>query len=233
MNKQDLNKLTMMKALRSFMQNNQAKWQTINPIAQAYSQLHNLIEQVDATLLSVNDPNAGELEQKKNLQLSLIDEGFEIVSYIYAFAGATNNTVLKGKVDFPVSLLRNLRDGELSNKLRAVLELMAGHEAELEQYGATQQKADIVRNLINRYEQQLPKTRNNLSEQKSGNEMIKQTLKTAITLVTEQLDKLMIRFKKEDPSFYTAYKANRKIVDYGKRYEKPAETEEKQVEPVK
>lgn len=233
MDKLNLNKLTMMRALLSFMQKNQPKWQNVGPIAQTYYQVYNCVEQIDATLLAIEDANGGELEQKQNLQLNLIEDGFELVSYIYAYAAATNNLVLKGKTDFPISELRNQRDGELSGKIDSILELVVGHETELDQYGATQDKINSLRNLNNQYKQQLPKTRNNVSDKKSGNAKIKQLMKTASDAITEQLDKLMIRFKKEDPTFYTAYTANRKVVDYGKRYEKPAEPEEKQVETVK
>jgi len=233
MDKLNLNKLTMMRALLSFMQKNQAKWQNIGPIAQLYYQIYNCVEQIDAILVTIEDSNGGELNQKQNLQLSLIEDGFELVSFIYAYAVATNNVVLKGKSGFPISELRNQRDGKLSGKIESILELVVGHESELDPYGATQDKINNLRNLNNQYKQQLPKTRNNVSEKKSGNEKVKQLMKTASDAITEQLDKLMLRFKKEDPTFYVAYTSNRKVVDYGKRYEKPAEPEEKQTETVK
>lgn len=233
MDKLNLNKLTMLRALLSFMLKNQAKWQNIAPIAQVYSQICDLVDEIDSISQAIDNPNAGELDQKQDLKEMLIEDGFELISYIFAYADAQNNAVLRGKVDFPVSDLRNLRDGELPNKLKAILELVVGRENEIEPYGATPEKVESVRNLIGRYEEQLPKTRNNVSDKKSGNAKIKVAMKTATDILTNQLDKLMIRFKKEDPTFYVAYTSNRKVVDYGKRYEKPAETEEKQVETVK
>jgi hypothetical protein len=229
MDKQNFNKVIMMKALLSFMQKNQPKWQEIAPIANAVTRLQNLVDEIDATLLLTDNPNGGELKQKEILQTKLIEDGFELVSYIYAYADATENAVLKGKVDFPISDLRNLRDGELSQKIEFVLEQRKGHEEQLEPYGATPDKVNNLLNLISQYEEQLPKTRNNVADSKTGNKLLKQLVKTANLLLTEQLDKLMVRFKKEDPTFYTAYETNRKVVDYGKRYEKPAETEEKPV----
>lgn len=233
MDKLSLNKLTMLRALLSFMQKNQAKWQNIAPIAQAYYQIYNLVAEIDSISQAIDNPNAGELEQKQDLKEALIEDGFEIISYIFAYADAQNNAILRGKVDFPVSELRNLRDGELPKKLKSILELVVGREADIEPYGATPEKVDRVRNLISQYEQQLPKTRNNVSDKKSGNAKIKVAMKTATDILNNQLDKIMLRFKKEDPTFYVAYTSNRKVVDYGKRYEKPAETEEKQTETVK
>lgn len=233
MDKLNLNKLTMLRALLSFMQKNQAKWQNIAPIEQVYSQICDLVAEIDSILQAIDNPNAGELEQKQDLKEMLIEDGYELISYIFAYADAQNNAVLRGKVDFPVSDLRNLRDGELPTKLKAILELVIGRETEIEPYGATAEKVDRVRNLIGQYEEQLPKTRNNVSDKKSGNAKIKVAMKTATNILSNQLDKIMLRFKKEDPTFYVAYTSNRKVVDYGKRYEKPAEPEEKPVETVK
>lgn len=233
MDKLSLNKLTMLRALLSFMQKNQAKWQNIAPIAQVYYQIYNLVAEIDSISQAIDNPNAGELEQKQDLKEALIEDGFELISYIFAYADAQNNAILRGKVDFPVSELRNLRDGELPKKLKSILELVVGREADIEPYGATPEKVNRVRSLISQYEQQLPKTRNNVSDKKSGNAKIKVAMKTATDIIGNQLDKIMLRFKKEDPTFYVAYTSNRKVVDYGKRYEKPAEPEEKPVETVK
>jgi hypothetical protein len=227
MDKLSFNKLTMLRALLSFMLKNQAKWQDIAPISQVYYLIYNLVGEIDSILQAIDNPNAGELEQKQDLKETLIEDGFEIVSYIFAYADAKNNAVLRGKVDFPVSDLRNLRDGELPTRLKSILEQVVGRETEIEPYGVTAEKVERVRNLISQYEQQLPKTRNNVSDKKSGNAKIKVAMKTATDTIKNQLNKLMLRFKKEDPSFYVAYTTNRKVVDYGKRYEKPAEPEAK------
>ena len=74
---------------------------------------------------------------------------------------------------------------------------------------------------------------NRAAAEASGNGKIRVALKTVIDILRNRIVKLMVRFEKEDPAFYTAHISNRKVIDYGKRYEKPAETEEKVVETVK
>lgn len=233
MNKQELNKLRMTNAWLSFMQKNKAKWENIEPIAQAYYRVFNLVEEIKETQKNIDNPNGGEQIQKEALQESVIVDGHEIVSYIFAYADAKENDKLKEKVGFSISSLRNLPDAKLAPKLNSVLDLIVGHEAEMVPYGVTQQKVENLKNLISQYEQQLPVTRNNLADQASGNDQIRIALKTAIDLLRNRVDKLMKRFEKDDPAFYAAHITNRKVIDYGKRYEKPDETEEKPVETVK
>jgi len=142
---------------------------------------------------------------------------------LFAYAVRINNTVLKAKVDFPISQLRSLRDGELAAKIRNILELRLGHEAELEQYGITQPNVDNLTGLTNQYEQQLPNVRVTVSARKAGNEKIKQLVADASKVATDQLDRLMISFKPTQPDFYASYLNARKVVDYGIRHEKTEE----------
>lgn len=217
------NKLIMLKAVLSLMQQNQSLWQNSGPLSQAFYELQRLVNLIDQTKQSTNQTNTGLVSHKQNLQEELIKLAFEMASMLYAYAGRINNTVLKAKVDFPISQLRSLRDGELAAKIRNILELRLGHEAELEPYGITQSNVDNLTGLTNQYEQQLPNVRVTVSARKAGNEKIKQLVAEASNVTTDQLDRLMISFKSTQPDFYASYLNARKVVDYGTRHEKTDE----------
>jgi vacuolar-type H+-ATPase subunit I/STV1 len=167
------------------------------------------------------------------LQEKVIVNGHKLFSYIYAYAEDVKNTKLKEKVDISVSTMRNLRDAELTPKINKVLDMIAGLENEIAPYGATPQKIDALKNQMNEFEEQLPSTRNNKSSVKSANGKLRAAMKEAIDLLQSRIDKLMVRFEEDDPAFYTEHLANRKVVDYGRRYEEPEETDEQKTDLVK
>lgn len=228
MEKKFENKLIMLKAVLSLMEQNQPLWQDSPAIVTACSDLRNLVDRIVLAKRNSEKDNSGVVVQKQNLNEALVESGFEMASMLFAYFSRVNNAVMKAKVDFPISELRNLRDGELGDKCLDILDLRAGIEGEVEQYGATQEKADALRSLVSEYEQQLPHARVNVSTRKAGKETIKQLLADATLLNKEQLDRLMVKFKNGNAEFYASYLNARKVVDYGKRYEKGDDNSEKQ-----
>jgi len=221
MEKRFENKLIMLKAVLSLMQQNQSIWQEAAPLNDASGDLQELIAQIDQAKQSTNQTNSGLVMLKQNLQDALIDQTWELASMLFAFARRTGNTVLQAKVDFPISQLKSLRDGELATTSRNIFDLRVGYEPALEEYGITAAKLDGLAELINQYEQELPNVRVSVSGRKATNEKIKNLMNEAMLIATGQLDRLMIRFKTSQPDFYASYLNARKVVDYGTRYEKP------------
>jgi len=233
MEKRFENKLIMLKAVLSLLQQNQSLWQTNAPMNAAYNDLRSHIAQIEQAKQNISLTQAGLAIQKQNLQDAVVDATFELASMLFAFAQRTNNTILQAKVDFPISQLKLLRDGELATTSRNILTLRQGNEGPLVEYGVTDEKANTLTNLINRYEQELPNIRVTVSERKAINENLKTLLNEAMDIASKQIDRLMIGLKTTQPGLYASYTNARKVVDYGTRYEKTDETEEKQTDTVK
>lgn len=233
MEKRFENKLIMLKAILSLLQQNQSQWQNSTPLNAAYNELKSLINQIDQAKQNISQTKSGLSIEKQNLQEDLIEQTFELASMLLAYAGRTNNNVLQAKVDFPISQLKMLRDGELATTSRNILALRQGNEEPLVEYGVNNEKVNALTDLIDRYEQELPYTRITVSGRKATNENLKILLKEAMDITSKQIDRLMVGMKNIQPGLYASYINARKIVDYGTRYEKTDETEENQVETVK
>lgn len=233
MNKQELNKLTMMKTWLSFMEKNQDKWQSSVPVAAGYAQVKSLVDEINLYLKSNGGTDEGETDQKLSMQEAVIENGFDLASVVCAFADEKKNLTLKSKVDYPISFLRNLRDGELSAKIFELIDLIEPYKTELEVYGIGQRRIDYVKNLAEGYEQQLPQKRHKVADKKAANSNAKAALKTAENILKERVDKIIGNFKNSEPAFYSAYQTNRKVIDYGRRYENEEETDEQKIETVK
>lgn len=223
MEKRIENKLIMLKAILSFLQQNQSLWQDSAPLTSVYNDLQQLVAQIEQTILLTNQSNSGLVVAKQNLQEALIEQTFELVSVLFAYARRNNDEVLLAKVDFPISHLRNLRDNELASACTGVLNHGQSKAKVLGEYGVTPERLESLGGLINEYEVQLPTRRITVSERKMANEKIKTLIAQAMLIASEQLDRLMLKFKNTEPDFYTSYMNARKVVDYGIRHEKPVD----------
>ena len=224
MDKRFENKLIMLKAVLSLLQQNQSLWQDAAPLAAVYADLKQLVAQIEQFKQTTTQSNSGLVAAKQNLQEDLISQAFELASMLFAYARRNNDAVLQAKVDFTISQFRNLRDDELATKCLSVLNLGFSNEAALVEYGTTSEKLNLLSNLTNQYVEQLPNRRVTLSERKMANEKIKNLLAEALLVASEQLDRMMVRFKSEQAEFYTSYLNARKVVDYGIRHEKPEDS---------
>ena len=220
MDKRFENKLIMLKAVLSLLQQYQSLWQDATPLAEVYAYLKGLVAQIEEFKQVTSQSNSGLVAAKQNLQETLINQAFELASMLFAYARRNNDLVLQAKVDFTISQLRNLRDDELATKCLSVLTLGQSKAEVLVEYGTTPEKLSMLDDLTNQYVEQLPNRRVTVSERKMANEKIKNLLAEALQATSEQLDRLMIRFKTSQPDFYASYLNARKVVDYGTRYEK-------------
>lgn len=221
MEKRNENKLVMLKTSMSLLQQKRNKWKDMPPLLAAIETLNSLLAQLDLLRQLVGSDQKGVVIAKDKIQENLIAAAFEVSSILTAFAVQTNDAVLQSQVDFPISHLRNLRDDELGNFCRALLQLATDQGANLEPYCNSATQISDFNVLIESYEQRLPNRRISVSERKAANKKIKTLLSESMLVTTEQIDRLMVKFKTTDPDFYNAYLNARKIVDYGIRHEKP------------
>ncbi len=221
MEKRFENKLIMLKAVLSLLQQNQSLWQDAAPLAAVIADLKGLIAQIEQFKQTTSQSNSGLVAAKQSLQETLINLAFELASMLFAYARRNNDPVLLAKVDFSISQLRNLRDDELATKCLSLLALGQSKAEALVEYGTTPEKLNLFGELTNQYVEQLPNRRVTLSERKMANEKIKNLLSEALLVASEQLDRMMVRFKSPQPDFYISYLNARKVVDYGTRHDKP------------
>ncbi len=221
MEKKKENKLVMLNATMSLLQQKRDKWKDMPPLLAATETVKGLLDQLELQKQLVGSDQTGQVIAKDNIQENLIASAFELSSLMTAFAAQTNDPVLQAKVDFPISKLRNMRDNKLGSFCRSLLKLASERETVLQQYGISATQISDLSTSIEAYEQQLPNHRISVSERKAANEKMKTLVSEAMQVTSDQLDRLMIKFKTTDPDFYTAYLNARKIVDYGIRHEKP------------
>lgn len=223
MDKKIVNKLIMLKAVLSFLKQNDNSWKNSAPLVAALAELDDLLNQIEQIQQITGNGNSGLVNEKDTQKEVLINKAFEIASLLFAMATRTKNKLLLAKVDFPISLLQNLRDTELPLNCMNIAELGRSSLPVAAEYGITETELTNLDNLIVQYKLSLPAHRVSVSGRKAANQTLKETVTTAINLVNDQIDRLMVPFKASKSEFYAAYLNSRKVVDYGTRHDKPEE----------
>lgn len=221
MNKQDENKLVMMKALLSLLKLNRAIWEGSAPFAAAVEDLENLILGIESLRQSTDVDQSGQVAEKRTLKANLVNKNFEIISQIYAMACKTKNQVLQARIGFSKSELEGQRDGELVSTTNMVLELASSILDDLVTYDVTAAELEALGEIKVRYENSLSVPRLSVTDRKANNAKLKELMGNSKTVLNDQLKRLMVRYQSTNPDFYNRYLATSKVVDYGLRHDKP------------
>ncbi|MBW8326829.1 MAG: hypothetical protein K0M50_18845 [Prolixibacteraceae bacterium] len=221
MDKRDENKLVTMKALRSYLNLNNAIWGTSEPMTTAVTELENLIGLIETIRKSTDVDQSGLVTEKRTIRANVVNKTFELVSQMFAMASKTKNQVLLGKISFSKSELDGQRDGGLASTCKTVVDLARENLEGLAIYDITAAGLETLDGLIVKYENSLPTPRLSVSERKANNEKMKGLFRSSKEVLNDQIKRLMIRYKETHPDFYAGYLNASKVVDYGTRYDKP------------
>ena len=167
----------------------------------------------------------GITQQKAAQQALVIAHTYEISSVLYAMAIKKNDEILAAKVDFTESDLLKKRDNNLVTTCLNIVEFATEHLPELIAYEVTADELIVLKEEINSFAENLTTGRVSVTERKAANEKLKIVFLQVDDLLKKQLDRIVVRYRKTEPDFYTTYQSLRRTVNYGVRHEKPKEPE--------
>ncbi len=214
------NKLTMFKAVLSFLKQNISAWGSSTVMAAIIAKLEDLIGEIETVRLITNSDLTGFTAEKLVQQDALINKAYELSSILYAMASSSKNKVLQGKVDFTESELQNARGGDLISTSSAIAALVRDNLTVLVPYELTETDVTGFEEMISSFAENLPTHRVSLAERKAANERLKEVFSAVDVVVNEQLDRMMVRYRNTSANLYAAYNNARSVVDYGTRHEK-------------
>ncbi len=150
---------------------------------------------------------------KQALRKVLVQRVAALAANVYAYAVDSENLTLQEEVRRSPSGLERLREDLLAPHCKNVLAVAELHKVKLADYGVTSEILTEVKDLIDGYMGLLPAPRNAISDRSGVNKTLETLFARAGKILTGRMDKLVINFKKENSTFYNAYKSNRKIVN--------------------
>jgi hypothetical protein len=219
------NKLVMYQTVQSHLDRNKSLWTSVAAMATTINDFELLLAEIETYRKLTQENKKGITQQKATQQALVIAHAYEISSVLYAMAIKKNDEILAAKVDFTETDLLKKRDNNLVATCLNILEFATEHLAELNAYEVTADELIVLKEKINSFAENLTTGRVSVSERKAANEKLKVVFLQVDTLLKKQLDRIVVRYRKTEPDFYTTYQSLRHIVNYGVRHEKPKEPE--------
>jgi hypothetical protein len=217
-------KINMYNAVNAYCNTNSGVVSSVPAFQTAFNsfagQLSVLIELVQAEAQVIT----GVTMSKAQLKDSLCQQAASLAAIVFAFATATNNTVLAEQVNFSVSDLKRLKDDELPPVCNNIIAAINTNVGDLVDYGITPAMVTDFATLITSYITSVPAPRNAVSQRKAYKAQIKTSMKTIDGILKKQMDKLVVQFKTTNSMFYNAYISNREIIDAPTSSETPQAT---------
>ena len=226
MQKQLANKLSMYQAVQSILTGNSDKWNAVPAIANAIQAFEALLKAIDDCSTVTGDTKKGETAQKKELRMQLIGRALEISAALSALIVQTNEQYVGAKLDYTQTKLVKMRDIHLVATSEAIATQATRHIDLLAMAGFTATDVETLRADMKMFADLLPRQRISVTGRKVANEKLKGLFAQTDTLLKNQLDRLMLRYKQSETQFYSSYKTARHVINYGIRHTKGKGEEE-------
>jgi hypothetical protein len=213
MNAKQLAKFTMYQSVENHCEDNSGIIVANVAFQTAFNIFKTKTAAISATEQQIELPLTGIAAGKKTSKQDLCELASDTASLIYAFAEATGNVVLKDEVDYSLSALLKTKDSLLALRCRNIHDKGVENKDGLEPYGVTTATLANLQNAIAGYTATAPKPRAALSQRNTLQNNLIRLFKETDAVLKEQMDKLIVAFRKSHPDFYNTYFKLREIPD--------------------
>jgi hypothetical protein len=153
---------------------------------------------------------------KSNSKQMLCQIASDIANLVFAYADTNNNNTLKQEVNYNYTKLIKTREDQLAPRCQNIHDKALANIQNLEDFGIESHKLTNLQDAINNYQENSPKTRTATSNRKTLNANLSQLFKETDSILKNQMDKLVVAFRNNNPNFVATYETNRIIIDPSK-----------------
>lgn len=156
---------------------------------------------------------SGAASAKKLALEALSKAGEEIIGAVLAYANEQSLPELAAKVNYaPTDFIAgNAR--KIVTRANTVHAAATEVLANLADYRITAAKLTAFKRKIDAYDSVKTSPREKIVQRSAANQLLPQLIRTAVSILKDQLDGLMVQFKSDHPNFYEEYFSARAIVD--------------------
>ncbi|MGD9993922.1 MAG: hypothetical protein AB7S69_11535 [Salinivirgaceae bacterium] len=224
MNRVQNNHLSSYLAVANILTKYGAKLALVPAIAAVVSKFMALLEELKEVQQIQEGKSTGTTLQKQKEEAEMIEITLRVAASIYVYAVDQNNLELQQEVKVSPSYLKTIGDNSLLNRCNRIHQIASGLDAEaLAPYGLLPETTSGLRKEIDDFAALVAKPRTAIVARSTATSRLQELFKEINTLLREQMDKLMLVIKDQEPVFYNEYKAARVIVDLRGAYEKEEE----------
>ncbi len=215
MDKHHENKLTMYLGVKSVLEENVLKTDTLPALGGPIASFKTAVDAVARKSKEFDLSVTGKTRVKLDAEEELIAELMPAVSSLAAYAHLKKDTELWAKASVTESTIRRLRDTEIVTKAMGLCELVEANVGKLAEYGVTPEGLVSLRARIDGYAAALGKKESGYSDRSSTRQTLFGLFDEADTIPAKQIDPLMEQFRKKEAEFYNSYFDARYIRNMG------------------
>lgn len=210
-------KRSMYFSVKVVCNNNKPIWSGLVAFAEAFGEFETTISNIDTQRLIQEGETTGITADKQKVGEEMIQVTLEVAGAVYAYASKIGNNELMKKVNYSHSKLKQSRDSILRDICQLIHDEANNIIADLTDYGKTAQDLEQQQKKIDDFSAIIAKPRVAITSIKTATQKLKELFKTADNILKTRLDKLIEKYKKTQPKFYTDYKSARIIISTGKQ----------------
>lgn len=191
-------------------------WNTNVPVTAAKNELSTLLESILEQLSIQMTNNTGVADDKKKLRVHVQAQAYIISSAASVYALRTRQFDFYEKIHFTKSYFKLLRDAELQSACTNLATDVSTKIASLLPYGITPELVTTFSADIANFIEVMKSPKDMVRKKANATKTIADLIKTTSTLLTTQMDPLMVVLKISQPKFVSAYNNLRLLKKLGK-----------------
>lgn len=215
MNRDQFNRTGMFSTVSAYMEQNKPIWNGGKAMADTVTEVNTRIGRIAEKIRKQQAPTTGAAGDKGQVRTSLEEKILEVADQLSALADKNKNANLAAQVEFTLSSLDKLADDDLEATGKRVSGLATANLAALADYGITQAEVTTLDTLTTQFHGVKSAPRTAVAGRAGETNTLPDEISGLTSVLRNQLDKQMTRFRKSNPEFYAGYRSARVIVDRG------------------
>lgn len=164
----------------------------------------------DAVLVQTDPPAAA--QQKKQDRANLVSSAILVSGALLSCSHKTSDKRLEKKASIPASTLERAKDSKLVAICRGLHKTAAPLTQALKGCNITAAQLSGFKQATDDYKKNYTKPREAIATGKAATSQVPVIIRATRSLLSKELDPLMMQFKKTEPEFYAKYQAARRLV---------------------
>lgn len=212
MNQDQINITGMQGGVAAYLTQNSTIWNGVKAVSTTVAALNANNAIIASKANEQETATDGAAAQKNQLKHDLEEKILEVADQLSSLAARNNDVALGAQVELTLSLLDKLDDDQLEAKGKNVSALATANLAALADYNVTQADVTALDGLVANWDKVKTAPRAAIARRSGQTKTLPQAISDNTSLLRNQLDKQMTKFKKTNPEFYAGYHAARVVI---------------------
>jgi len=212
MNTELTNRVTMLKTVSAYMEENKTVWNTMAPLQTALTDFAAELAHIDADAQEHEAP-VGATADKADARDALEDVTFLMCEALSFVAHEADDNDLTALTRVSRTTLDRMSAEELSNRATSVLAQANAHKTELTQIQVTQENIDELSDALTEFNDAKAGPRTATATRAALTEALPKRVRDATDILRKRVDRLVNLFSRSNPDFVAGYENARAIVD--------------------